>query len=510
MKFFSMAVCFVAMATMIGCAKDNELANNDKVVISTVTVGLESADASKLLDNSGANLTRVFSVGEKIAVVYENQSSELVKAEVTLAAGDITNAGKTATITVAMTNPKTNGTVKLIYPASMANNDGTVNWDALYNNQNGTLGTLSSHFDFSIFEGTLDGTILPADPVMASQVAICKFTVKDAGTPFTSSVTKLTVMNGSDFYSVTPNTSLDAIWVAVKPVTSGDIKLYVARGKALYTKTVTGKTLAANTPYAIGLTPTLVPGAVSGLFRVNNTGKLVYFSQGNLRYESGAWSFFPNQYDHYSTYSADAWDKFGWSTAATTYGMNTSQNEDDYSGNFVDWGTNAISNGGNTSNSGWCTLTGQSSGEWDYLFVYRKSGSTVNGTTNARYTHATINTDGTGVNGIILFPDGVTIANSEATTWGTINGTSSWGTRCTTAQWAALEAKGCVFLPAAGVRNGSAVNNASTKGYYWSSSPFFTGSNYAHFLYFTSGVLTTWGNSTRDEGCSVRLVRQVE
>ena len=89
MKFFSLAVCFVAMATMIGCAKDNELANNDKVVISTVTVGLESADASKLLDNSGANLTRVFSVGEKIAMVYENQSSELVKAEVTLAAGDI-------------------------------------------------------------------------------------------------------------------------------------------------------------------------------------------------------------------------------------------------------------------------------------------------------------------------------------------------------------------------------------------------------------------------------------
>ena len=308
MKFFSLAVCFVAMATMIGCAKDNELANNDKVVTSTVTVGLENADASKRL-NDGTPMTRDFVVGEKIAVVYENTSSTMVKAEVTLTAGDITNAGKTATITVAMTNPKTNGTLKLIYPASMANNDGTVNWDALYKNQDGTLGTLSSHFDFSMFEGTLDGTNLPADPVMASQVAICKFTVKDGGSPVTSSVTKLTVKNGSDIYSVTPS-SLSEIWVAVKPVTAGDIKLYVARGKALYTKTVTGKTLDANTPYAIGLTPTLVPNAVSGLFRVNDD--LIYFSQGNLRYASSEWSFFPNQYDYYTTYDAGAWDHHVW------------------------------------------------------------------------------------------------------------------------------------------------------------------------------------------------------
>lgn len=52
------------------------------------------------------------------------------------------------------------------------------------------------------------------------------------------------------------------------------------------------------------------------------------------------------------------------------------------------------------------TLT---SAEWTYLFDTRESGSTVFGKSNARYAEATINTDGTGVNGMILFPDGVRI-----------------------------------------------------------------------------------------------------
>ena len=78
-------------------------------------------------------------------------------------------------------------------------------------------------------------------------------------------------------------------------------------------------------------------GALSGVFSVSD-GKQVYFSKGNLRYASGAWSFFDNQYDYYTGYSADAWDKFGWSTSATTYGMNTSDQSSDYSGDFVDWG----------------------------------------------------------------------------------------------------------------------------------------------------------------------------
>lgn len=455
MKFFSLAVCFVAMATMIGCAKDNEQPA-DKVVTSTVTVGLESADASKLLDNSGANLTRAFAADEKIAVVYENTSSTMVKAEVTLAAGNITNDGKTATITVAMTNPKTNGTLKLIYPASMAKANGTVNWDALYNNQDGTLGTLSSHFDFSMYEGTLDGTNLPADPVMESQVAICKFTVKRIPlfwpTDITNDITKLTVKNGSDIYSVNTS-SLSEIWVAVKPVTSGDITVYAAEGKKLYEKTVTGKTLAANTPYAINLTPTLVPNAVSGLFRVNND--LIYFSEGNLfaNVSNGSitgYQFGTNQYtigetDDVSTNYA------GYTGLVGLFGWGNNSNNLNTSDHYAEYGpTGMVNLSGSTD---WGSLVSgswrtPSTDEWQGVF---------NGHT---YGMATVN----GVHGIVILPYNTTVAsfNTNHSAW-TDNPYAD------AAAWAPMEAAGAVFLPAAGIRDGTNVFGVGYYGLYWSS-----------------------------------------
>ena len=236
-------------------------------------------------------------------------------------------------------------------------------------------------------------------------------------------------------------------------------------------------------------------GALSGVFSVSSTKK-VYFSKGNLRYASSKWSFFDNQYDYYTSHSADAWDHFGWSTSATTYGMSTSTSSGAYSGDFVDWGA--------TMGAGWFTL---SSDEWTYLFNTRTTGGTVFGTSSARYAHATINTDGTGVNGMILFPDGVDIASTEVTTAGTVNGNSPYATKCTTAQWSALAAKGCVFLPAAGYRSGSSVSNAGSRGYYWSSSPY--GTDGAYRLRFLSGNLLPADFNSRDYGANVRLVREV-
>jgi hypothetical protein len=125
-----------------------------------------------------------------------------------------------------------------------------------------------------------------------------------------------------------------------------------------------------------------------------------------------------------------------------------------------------------------------------------------------QWDYTTINTDGTSVNGMILFPDGVTIASSEATTWGTINNTSDWNecTKCTSAQWTALAAKGCVFLPAAGYRSGTAVWNASSYGYYWTSNCYAVVNAYCVIF----DDLSSWEKRDRDTGCSVRLVRVVQ
>ena len=213
-------------------------------------------------------------------------------------------------------------------------------------------------------------------------------------------------------------------------------------------------------------------GAISGKFSVSDS-KQVYFSKGNLRYASSKWSFFDNQYDYYDSYSADAWDKFGWSTSASTYGMTTSFSSGDYSGDFVDWGA--------TMGTGWFTL---SKDEWTYLLDTR----TVNGGTGDGKSY----TKGQSVNGklgVVIYPDNYT------------------GAVYSGSDWATFESAGCVFLPTAGYRSGSSVNNLGTRGYYWSSSP--NGTEEAYRVYFTSGDLDPADFDSRILGGSVRLVREV-
>jgi len=231
-------------------------------------------------------------------------------------------------------------------------------------------------------------------------------------------------------------------------------------------------------------------GAINGKFSVSD-GKQVYFSKGNLRYASSKWSFFDNQYDFYTSYSADAWDKFGWSTSATTYGMSTSSNNDDYSGDFVDWGA--------TMGAGWRTLT---SDEWTYLLKTR-SASTVGGTENGRYAKAKVNN----VQGVILFPDTYTHPDGVTAPTG-VNATNNtgWnGNSYTAEDWTKMETAGCVFLPAAGDRNGSSVFFPGTSGFYWSATP--TGAGTAYNVYFSSSYLFPTASSNRSVGSSVRLVK---
>lgn len=113
---------------------------------------------------------------------------------------------------------------------------------------------------------------------------------------------------------------------------------------------------------------------------------------------------------------------------------------------------------------------------------------------------------------MILFPDGITVASSEATSWGTVNGNSEYATKCTSAQWTALAAKGCVFLPAAGIRDGTSVSKVGSSdpsGNYWSSTHR-SNANRACRVNFYSGGLYPADYNYRSYGFSVRLVRQVE
>lgn len=272
-------------------------------------------------------------------------------------------------------------------------------------------------------------------------------------------------------------------------------------------------------------TPTPTPSddanKLPGAFSVSGT-KVVYFSKANLQAttaDNGAtwtWGFAEHQYDFVGNAVANnaingggtisengAVDLFGWSSNANDYyGIDNSMSVDDYSGNFQDWGAKV--------GSDWHALNGA---QWEYLLLTREPGSSAGGTSNPRFTRATILTDGAApyqdIFGLILFPDNFNDGGEyiEGVTWNGINSHSSYAspTYCTTAGWATLESMGCVFLPAPGWRSGNEVTNEGAFGIYWSSTK--DSEENASCIYFSNTDVAAF-HSYITTGASVRLVSE--
>lgn len=250
-------------------------------------------------------------------------------------------------------------------------------------------------------------------------------------------------------------------------------------------------------------------GALSGMFSIS-ADKQVVFSQGNLQAttadygENWTWSFAENQWDIIGNTVANnaingngtvsengTVDLFCWSTAATYFGIHNSTNAGDYSGDFVDWGTNPISNGGNAANL-WRTLTVD---EWYYLLFTRTDGVNL-------YGQATVN----GVHGCILLPDNWTIPTGLSFQPRANNWTSN---TYTLVQWSQMETAGAVFLPAAGIRDGAGVYEAGSTGFYWTATPYIDNMPRSVVIWENNvqcGIVSCYRNT----GPSVRLVQDYE
>ena len=251
-------------------------------------------------------------------------------------------------------------------------------------------------------------------------------------------------------------------------------------------------------------------------FSVSQT-KYITFSPGNLQYtqSTNTWSFAENQWDMIGTDNvtggsvssdskygdskeetslADKIDLFGWSTSATNFGVSTATDSDDYSGSFVDWGTNKI---GNDASNTWRTLTSE---EWGYL---RNTRTNANGLLGI----AQVN----GVNGLIFLPDnwtcpaGVSFKSGFHSSFG-VDYYAAYQT-FTAAQWSKLEAAGAVFLPAAGHRYCLSVYYVQNYyGRYWSATEY--DSYYARYLDFSTDA-AYMDSYFRYLGYSVRLVKDL-
>jgi len=195
-------------------------------------------------------------------------------------------------------------------------------------------------------------------------------------------------------------------------------------------------------------------GALPGYFTINTSKQKVQFSRGNLQYQASTntWQFAENQYEIVGDGNAnissayDGWiDLFGWGTGNNP--TKTSTSNCDYS-SFVDWGINAISNGGNTENM-WHTL---SANEWTYITGQRTNCDSLCG-------RATVN----GIQGFILLPDDWVSPGIP------FQGSKNQGyelNQYSLEEWQKMEAAGAVFLPACGGRAGTEYSSGGWQ--YWS------------------------------------------
>ncbi len=337
------------------------------------------------------------------------------------------------------------------------------------------------------------------------------FSVSNGSTPTvtpTVNVTKVLTVNltdGNNNY-IDLSTPKD-IYVILPPLASKNLTMTIYNTDNKQTnKTMASATLERNKIYTNTINDLCFCecGGGTPYFSINDSQQVV-FAPGNLQYRAstGTWRFAEHQWDIIGAANSNispsysGWiDLFGWGTSGydntandpwainyqpwasssgrvfavhdslcpNDYGYGPSLNMPDpdligTSANY-DWGVyNAIYNPrtNTTDPAGtWRTLSQE---EVKVIFTTRRTCSIV------RYAYATVN----GVTGIILTPDNW---NDNTYTFNKANPTGNgygYGDNTVTAlDWTnILEPAGCVFLPSAGYRNGTTVNDVGLAGHYW-------------------------------------------
>ena len=297
-KFLSMAALAMVGAVMAGCSNDDSIidnpqqpvnSNNIVTVKTTISIdnsgddsGANDGNTTRALSYNGTKLVKFFKAGDQIAVIYTNTNGETVKAtSEELTSRDITNDDKTANFTVTLENPQA-GTVEYVYPAPMANDDGT---EASILSQDGTKATLERNFDYARGSGTMtqDGSTFTLPEIsLTNRFAICVFDIKDADNVSTvnDDFSQLTISDGTNTYTIAPSGGGNfsgSIYVAMKPVTAA-LKATITNGTNTFEKTLTNRTYAANNVYQIGMKYPVKNINRSSVSIPNNTTWTIYGS----------------------------------------------------------------------------------------------------------------------------------------------------------------------------------------------------------------------------------------
>ena len=197
----------------------------------------------------------------------------------------------------------------------------------------------------------------------------------------------------------------------------------------------------------------LPEGALFGMFTVNESGKKVRFSQGNLYYDGSKFCFEDNQYFIASNWDESHVSNFYWSETASAAYAKYYNNEGETSDVLFTNATETTANANFTVNGQtgmWRTL---SQAEWEYLFTHHS------------YKYMKVN----GKWGIVVAPDGFSGEISDADV----------------ADWTAAEDAGFVFLPNTGYRNlGSYIDETDISCIYWTSTAHVSKPTDAYRMFF--------------------------
>ena len=508
----AIATLLLMGVVLTSCAEDVWFQDeNAKEGTYTMTVQASmGSEVTRALSPNGSTINASWAEGEEVTVYNVTRSAELEGTLVAKSSGTSTTLKGQLTGTIVAGDQLK---LKFLSPT--------------YSSQNGTLTGSANSIDkvCDYAEATVtvssvtDGYVMTTTSAsFTNQQSIVKFTLLDKGNGDAAiNPTSLTISDGTstvnlfDIPSATYTTNGNGVLYVAFPAsgTAKTISLNVIGGSNHYFYEKSDVTFTNNNFYDVTVKLGSI-GALPGKFTINAGGGQVSFSQGNLQYQASTstWRFATNQYDFVGnatvgnvyenetkcnnaniSNSYTGWiDLFGWGTGNNP--TNSSTYNNDY-GIFTDWGVNAISNGGNTSDL-WRTL---GKDEWVYLFNTRTNAANLR-------TFATVN----GVVGLILMPDGWT-ADGVSLTITTANYTSNI---ISLANWNTLESQGCVFLPSAGYRGGTTgttLDLVQDHGSYWSNTAY--DSDHAYYLDVKTNGLDPQYHNNRNTGLSVRLVYEI-
>ena len=441
------------LLALVACNKietEKQVAENTEGIPFSATVSLGNNAATKALAENGSTITATWAEGEKVALIYNGVSDEMTVSSV---------SGGSATISGTITGTPADGdAVTIIYPSSAADGTtGNIKADLLYA-QNGLLtgeGSIAEKYDARKGTGTLkvDGTATLGGSVsLTNQFAIFKFTVRGADGTTVISAKPLTVTIGTQDYVITPATATDELYAALPAVSGEKVSFDATDGSdRTYTCANLNVSFDAGKYYqsTLKMREYVDLGIVVG-------GKKIKWATCNV----GAAN--PQDYGDYF-----AW---GETAAKTDYSWSTYFDTSDGGSTFTKYATDkktVLDLEDDAARQIW-------KGNWriptDAEWTALRNGDNFKWTWTDDY-------EGTGVAGRIVTSK---VSGYEGNT---------------------------IFLPAAGRRNGSNLEDVDSYGYYWSSSLHGVISGNVRDAYFNSESVGKY-NGSRYYGFSVRPVSE--